>query len=211
VFALLLLAVAVGLSNFAAAIGIGVSGVSSRTRVRVAVVFGLFEAGMPVAGLALGQSLAAGLDQAARWLGAGALIGVGTISLLQAWRNRGNSESAEGSGARSWRTGRVLISGLALSGDNLAAGFVLGAYHTSLPVAAAVFGLVSVIMSLAGLELGAKIGIATGDRSELIASAMLIAVGAAIAAGALLSGFLFLSLGCVLRVALGNAMERITD
>ena len=216
-FALLLRAVAVGLSNFAAAIGIGVSGVSSRTRVRVAVVFGLFEAGMPVAGLALGQSLAAGLDQAARWLGAGALIGVGTISLLQAWRNRGNSESAGssggsgGSGARSWRTGRVLISGLALSGDNLAAGFVLGAYHTSLPVAAAVFGLVSVIMSLAGLELGAKIGIATGDRSELIASAMLIAVGAAIAAGALLSGFLFLSLGCVLRVALGNAMERITD
>jgi putative Mn2+ efflux pump MntP len=190
VFALLLLAVAVGLSNFAAAIGIGVSGVSSRTRLRVAVVFGLFEAGMPVAGLALGQSLAAGLDQAARWLGAGALILVGTISLLQAWRNRGeSSESSEGSGssgARSWRTGRVLISGLALSGDNLAAGFVLGAYHTSLPVAAAVFGLVSVIMSLAGLELGARIGIATGDRSELIASAMLIAVGAAIAAGALL-------------------------
>lgn len=189
-FALLLLAVAVGLSNFAAAIGIGVSGVSSRTRLRVAVVFGLFEAGMPVAGLALGQSLAAGLDQAARWLGAGALILVGTISLLQAWRNRGeSSESSEGSGssgARSWRTGRVLISGLALSGDNLAAGFVLGAYHTSLPVAAAVFGLVSVIMSLAGLELGARIGIATGDRSELIASAMLIAVGAAIAAGALL-------------------------
>jgi putative Mn2+ efflux pump MntP len=223
VFALLLLAVAVGLSNFAAAIGIGVSGVSSRTRVRVAVVFGLFEAGMPVAGLALGQSLAAGLDQAARWLGAGTLILVGTVSLFQAWRNRGASESSGssgcsessgGSGARSWRTGRVLISGLALSGDNLAAGFVLGAYHTSLPVAAAVFGLVSVIMSLAGLELGAKIGIATGDRSELIASAMLIAVGAAIAAGALLSVALFLIVPClsrVLGVALGNAMERMTD
>jgi len=78
----------------------------------------------------------------------------------------------------------VLVSGLALSSDNLAAGFVLGAYHTSLGEAAVVFGAVSVLMSLAGLELGAKIGIATGDRSELIASAMLIAVGAAIAAGA---------------------------
>jgi len=41
-----------------------------------------------------------------------------------------------------------------------------------------------VAMSLAGLELGARIGIATGDRSELIASAVLIAVGTAIAAGA---------------------------
>jgi putative Mn2+ efflux pump MntP len=51
-------------------------------------------------------------------------------------------------------------------------------------VAAVVFGLVSVAMSLAGLELGARLGIVTGDRSELIASAMLIAVGVAIAAGA---------------------------
>ena len=195
--ALLLLAVAVGLSNFAASIGIGVSGVSGATRLRVAVVFGLFEAGMPIAGLALGQSLAGGLDQAARWLGAAALIAVGTISLVQAWRSRGpgppetplvaGTSTDAGPGGRRrapWRTGRVLISGLALSADNLAAGFVLGAYHTGLVTAAVVFGAVSVAMSLIGLELGARIGIATGDRSELIASAILIAVGTAIAAGA---------------------------
>jgi putative Mn2+ efflux pump MntP len=214
VFAIALLAVAVGLSNFAAAIGIGVSGVNRRTRVRVAVVFGVFEAGMPVAGLVLGHSLAAGLGQAARWLGAAALIIVGAAGLRQAWRSRrrdsglgnglggngvggsgvggsgvggsgvGGSGSDGGEGARSWPTGRVLVSGLALSGDNLAAGFVLGAYRTPLAVAAVVFGLVSVAMSLAGLELGARLGIVTGDRSELIASAMLIAVGVAIAAGA---------------------------
>ncbi len=45
-------------------------------------------------------------------------------------------------------------------------------------LAAVVFGLVSVVMSLAGLELGARIGIAAGERSELIASVILIAVGA---------------------------------
>ena len=203
--ALLLLAVAVGLSNLAASIGIGVSGVSRGTRIRVAVVFGHFEAGMPVAGLVLGRSLAAGLGETARWLGAAALIAVGAVSLVQAWRSRdrtdapgsrageprsgepGSGEAQPGEprrGSRPWRTGRILISGLALSSDNLAAGFVLGAYHTSLPVAAVVFGTVSVAMSLAGLELGARIGIVTGDRSELIASAMLIAVGTAIAAGA---------------------------
>jgi len=202
--ALLLLAVAVGLSNFAASIGIGVSGVSRSVRIRVGVVFGLFEAGMPVAGLVLGRSLAADLGQAARWLGAGVLIAVGVAGLVQAWRSRDADASTRP--ARSWRTGRVLISGLALSSDNLAAGFVLGAYHTGLPVAAAVFGAVSVAMSLAGLELGARIGIATGDRSELIASAMLIAVGTAIAAGAFLRrAFLrhaFLRHG-------GDAMERM--
>jgi putative Mn2+ efflux pump MntP len=181
VIALLLLAVAVGLSNFAASIGIGVSGVSRSVRIRVAVVFGLFEAGMPVVGLVVGQSLAADLGQAARWLGAGVLIAVGVFGLAQAWRSR---DDASGRPARSWRTGRVLLSGLALSSDNLAVGFVLGAYHTGLALAAVVFGVVSVAMSLAGLELGARIGAATGDRSELIASAVLIAVGTAIAAGA---------------------------
>jgi manganese efflux pump family protein len=182
VLALLLLAVALGLSNLAAAIGIGVSGPPGRTRVRVAVVFGLFEAGMPVLGLALRHGLAAVLGQAARWLGGATLIAAGVISVIQASRG-----PAPGAGRKGpWHgAGRLAAGGLALSADNLAAGFALGAYPTRLVVAAAVFGAVSVAMSLAGLELGAKLGAAAGDRSELLAGAMLIAVGAAMAAGGL--------------------------
>jgi putative Mn2+ efflux pump MntP len=78
-----------------------------------------------------------------------------------------------------------VVSGLALSADNLAAGFALGTYHIGLAVAALIFGTVSVAMSLAGLQLGAKIGATAGDRSELVASVLLIAVGMAIAAGVL--------------------------
>ena len=77
--ALLLLAVALGLDNLAAAIGIGVGGVRGATRVRVAVVFGLFEAGMPVLGLLLGHGLADSLGQVARWLGGAVLIAVGLV------------------------------------------------------------------------------------------------------------------------------------
>jgi len=76
-----------------------------------------------------------------------------------------------------------VASGLALSADNLAAGFALGAYHTGLAVAATVFGVVSLVMSLAGLELGAALGARASDRCELVASVMLIAVGSAVAAG----------------------------
>ena len=194
--ALLLLAVALGLSNFAAAIGIGVSGVRGRARVQIAVVFGVFEAGMPVLGVALGQGVAASLGQAARWLGGAALIAIGLTSLILARRAARDARDARVAGGRagdggpgpdgdgpSWRLGRIVISGLALSVDNLAAGFALGAYHTGLALAATVFGAVSVIMTLAGLELGARLGAGAGDRSELIASVMLIAVGIAVAAG----------------------------
>ncbi len=201
--ALLLLAAALGLDNLAAAIGIGVGGVRAATRVRVAVVFGLFEAGMPVLGLLLGHGLADSLGQMARWLGGAVLIAVGLVQgagLIRARRaatpdagapRAGGPEAATpepGGRARPQRIGRQpigrqLLSGLVLSGDNLAAGFALGAYHASLALAATVFGVVSVAMSLAGLELGARIGAATGDRSELIACALLIATGAVIAAG----------------------------
>jgi manganese efflux pump family protein len=196
VLALLLLAVALGLSNFAAAIGIGVSGVRGRARVQIAVVFGVFEAGMPVLGVALGQGVAASLGQAARWLGGAALIAIGLTSLILARRGARADPGARAGGGRagddgpgpdgdgrSWRLGRIVVSGLALSVDNLAAGFALGAYHTGLALAAAVFGAVSVIMTLAGLELGARLGARAGDRSELIASVMLIAVGIVVAAG----------------------------
>jgi putative Mn2+ efflux pump MntP len=177
VLALLLLAVALGLSNFAAAIGIGVSGVRGRDRVRIAVVFGVFEAGMPVLGVFLGQGLASSLGHVARWLGGAALIVIGVTGVALARRG------PRPAGGPSWRLGRVVASGLALSADNLAAGFALGAYHTGLAVAATVFGVVSVVMSLAGLELGAALGAGASDRCELVASVMLIAVGSAVAAG----------------------------
>ncbi len=181
--ALLLLAVALGLSNLAGAIGIGVSGVSGRLRVRIAVLFGVFEAGMPVLGLALGHGVASGLGRSAPWLGGALLIAIGLISLVLALRGSGGSGVGVPSGAGPSGTWRVLVSAVALSVDNLAAGFALGAFRVGLAVAALVFGVVSVIMSLAGLELGARIGAAAGDRSELIACAMLVGVGAAMAAG----------------------------
>jgi putative Mn2+ efflux pump MntP len=185
VLALLLLAAALGLDNLAAAIGIGVTGVSGGTRVRIAVVFGLFEAGMPVLGLVLGHGLADSLGQAARWLGGTVLIAFGAAGLAKAWRQRNSPARTGHQPAGHQRIGQLLLAGLVLSGDNLAAGFALGAYHTSVAVAAVVFGVVSVGMSLIGLELGARIGAAAGERSELIACVLLIVVGAVIAAGGL--------------------------
>jgi putative Mn2+ efflux pump MntP len=77
VIPLLLAAVAVGLGNLAASIGIGVAGVDTRTRLRVAIVFGTFEAGMPVAGLLIGRRLATELGEDVRWAAAALLIATG--------------------------------------------------------------------------------------------------------------------------------------
>jgi putative Mn2+ efflux pump MntP len=178
--ALLLVAAAVGLSNFAAAIAIGVSGVDTRTRLRVGLVFGVFEAGMPVVGLALGSALAESLGHAARWAGAVLLIVVGGYSLVSSFR--GSAEKIGTSMASTWR---LILGGLALSLDNLVVGFALGTYHVSIVSGALIIGLVSVTLALVGLELGARIGQWAGERGEQLAGVMLISVGVAIAAGAL--------------------------
>ena len=187
VIALLLVAVSLGLSNFAAAIGIGFAGIDAGARIRVGIVFGIFEAGMPILGLVLGRSLAGPLGHAAHWAGGGLLIATGGYALIRAARDGAAppGRASSGTGQDRQRTGRLIVTGLGLSIDNLAVGFALGAYRVGLALAAAVIGAVSVAMTLAGLELGARIGARAGQRGELFGAVILIAVGIAVAAGAL--------------------------
>jgi putative Mn2+ efflux pump MntP len=180
VLALILVALSLGLSNFAVAIGIGISGASARTRLQVGVIFGLFETGMPIAGLALGRSLAAALGGTAHWISAGLLVATGAWTLAQSIRGTSEPAPAPGDHQRTWR---LLVTGLAISIDNLAVGFALGAFHVSLTVAAITIGAVSTGLSLIGLELGARIGARAGQRGEILGAVVLIAVGALIAAG----------------------------
>jgi putative Mn2+ efflux pump MntP len=95
VIALLLAAVAVGLSNLAASIGIGVTGVTAKTRLQVSLVFGVFESGMPIVGLLIGQRIASDLGQVVRWPGAILLMAVGAFGLVRSLRDSRKSATGE--------------------------------------------------------------------------------------------------------------------
>ena len=182
--ALLLVALAVSLSNLAAAVGIGIAGAGSRARLRVGVVFGLFETGMPILGVLLGRSLAHNLGHAAHWTGAVLLIVVGGYAVIQAARDRTGNGST-GRAVTGLNTAPLVLTGLALSIDNLAIGFALGTYHISLIVAAVVIGATSVTLSLVGLELGGRLGARIVDQGELVGGLVLVGVGIALAVGVL--------------------------
>jgi putative Mn2+ efflux pump MntP len=181
VIALLLVALALGIDNLAVSVGIGVSGVRGAVRARVAIVFGLFEAGMPLIGLVIGRAVSGELGGAARWVGGGLLAAVGCYQVIEWLRER--SSPGEQAAPGSWGTGKLLVSGLALSIDNLIVGFALGAYHVNIGVAALVIGVVSVAMALIGLEVGARVGRALGARGELAGGVVLVAIGAVMATG----------------------------
>jgi manganese efflux pump family protein len=178
VLALLLVALSLGLSNFAASIAIGISGVDRALRVRIALAFGLFEAGMPIVGLLAGRHFAHELGSHAHLIGGGLLVATGAFTVVQAQPGSDAPPSLI-----DLRRGRLLLMAAALSIDNLIVGFALGAYHVPLGLAVSLIAIASVGLSLLGLELGAQLGARVEHRSELLAGIVLICVGVAIAVG----------------------------
>ena len=180
VLALLLVALSVGMDNFGASIAIGVSGIDRRLRIRTAVIFGVFEAAMPVVGLLLGHSLAHNLGTAAKPIG-GALLGLaGAYAIVT--EIVGEKDPTK---YREPSLKRLVLIGAALSIDNLVIGFALGAYHVNLVAAAVTIAAISVGLSLLGLEVGSRLGERLGRRADLVGGAVLILVGVAIGTGLL--------------------------
>jgi len=189
--ALILVAVSVGFGNLAASIGIGVGGVTMSTRLKVVLTFGLLEAGMPIVGLLIGHDLATSIGRQAQWVAAVLLAGVGCYGIIQWARSRvRRQEQPDPRAAQASQPDRrrrewisLTVSGLALSLDNLIAGFALGSYQVNLVAGALAFGLVSIVLSLAGLEFGARLGTRIGGGGELIGGVVLVGVGLAVGFG----------------------------
>ncbi|MBV8221546.1 MAG: manganese efflux pump [Solirubrobacterales bacterium] len=174
--ALLLAAGSLGLNNFAVSIAIGLSGVDRSARVRIALAFGLFEAAMPVIGLLIGREVSHSLGSAAHIIGGLLLIAVGAQMTVSAARSRDEAPTAIADAGM----GRLLLLAAALSIDNLVVGFALGAYRVPVVLGVAIIAVVSVGMSLVGLELGARLGANVEHGSALISGIAMIGIGVAI-------------------------------
>jgi manganese efflux pump family protein len=174
-----LVAGSLGLDNFAAAIAIGLTGVDRRLRLRIALAFGIFEAGMPVIGLLVGRGVSGDLGRAAHLVGGGLLIVVGAQLLIAARRRESGAPSSLSGAA----TGRLVLLAAGLSIDNLVIGFALGARDAPLVLAVVLIAAVSVGLSLLGLEVGQRLGRQVGHASELLGAWVLVCVGAAILFG----------------------------
>ena len=132
VLSLLLVSVSVGLSNFAGAIGIGLSGIDGKTRLRVGIAFGVFEALMPLIGLLIGDAIHGYISGTLeKYVAGGVLILTGAYTIWQGW----GTEKKEGPNVLG--TQHLLVTAAALSIDNLAVGFALavlpGLFNYSLP------------------------------------------------------------------------------
>ena len=161
-----------GVDSFAVAAALGAAGVAGAAeRLRISVIFVVFEAGMPLIGLAAGGGLARVIGSAADYVAAAAVAGLGIFLLIH------DNDSAEEQKAGQFRGARglaVLALGVSISLDEFAIGFSLGLVR--LPVVAVIvaIAIVALLASQLGLALGSRISERFRERAEKLAAIALI-------------------------------------
>ncbi|HEY3610700.1 MAG TPA: manganese efflux pump [Pseudonocardiaceae bacterium] len=169
-----------GLDSFAVAAAIGATGrLPARVRWRISLLFLLFEAGMPLVGVALGAPLARAIGNTADYVAAVAVIAIGAWMLLH-----GDADDEEARAGRLVSAHGVALLGLgiSISLDELAIGFSLGLTHLPLiPVVIAIGGQAFLAAQL-GLHLGGRIAERHREATERLAGIILIALGIFLAA-----------------------------
>jgi putative Mn2+ efflux pump MntP len=164
-----------GLDTFALAAALGVAGLESRDRLRVTLVFTLFETAMPIIGLVAGHAVGTLIGA---WAGYGGILFL-LIAGVLLLRPGQKEEEDEGRRLRLLAHARglaILDLGLSISVDELTVG--LSAGLLALPIGLAVVWIAAQAFAVTqiGLKFGAGIGESLRERSEQAAGVALILV-----------------------------------
>jgi putative Mn2+ efflux pump MntP len=176
VLRLLVFVLPLGLDSFAVAAAIGASRVTTtaRQRLRVSLIFSVFEGGMPLIGLGLGAALARGIGRAADYVAGAGVIAIGAWMLL----SRDEDEEEKASRLAAGRGLALVALGIGISLDELAIGVSIGLAHVPVIAVIAVIAVQSFAAAQLGLAIGARIGAQWRDRAGWLASIVLILLGA---------------------------------
>jgi manganese efflux pump family protein len=181
VLRLLAFVLPLGLDSFAVAAAIGASRPTAwRERLRITLIFVIFEAGMPLIGLALGGALASGIGHVADYLAAG------TVIVLGGWMVFGGGNEEQKATRVIASRGLALIAlGISISLDELAIGFTIGLVGLPLTAVILAIAVQTVLVAQLGLAAGARIGDRWRERAGQAAGIALIALGVYLIVGQL--------------------------
>jgi putative Mn2+ efflux pump MntP len=162
------------LDTFAVAAALGVVGLDKQDRLRLALIFTVFEAGMPIVGILVGR-IAGSLIGA--WAGYGGILflfiaGIGLLRPSQ-------DEEKEQKRLRLLAHARglaILDLGLSISVDELTVGLSAGLLGLPIAVTVVWIAIQAFAAAQVGLRFGARLGAEIRERSEQLAGVALIAV-----------------------------------
>jgi manganese efflux pump family protein len=165
---LLVLGFTLSLDNFRSSVALGTVPFGLRRAVQVALIFGVWDGIAPLVGGVLGHYFGKAIGPIADYVGPAVMGLYGVYLLIGALRKPVPDELDH-----PWVT--LFGMPLSLSVDNLLAGTGLGVLGFSPVVSAVTFGLMTVVMSFAGLCLGRATARAIRIRADLFSGLSLVA------------------------------------
>ncbi len=169
----LLIAVGLAMDAFAVAIckGLAMRKPGVKAILVIGLWFGFFQAVMPVIGYLLGSSFYSYIADYDHWIAFAllALIGANMIREALSGEEEGVDDSI------GFRT--MLVLAIATSIDALAVGISLAMTGDDIVQSAVMIGVVTFLISAAGVKMGSLVGDRFGSRAELVGGVILILIG----------------------------------
>ena len=162
------------LDTFALAAALGMAGLERRDQLRVALVFTVFEAGMPIAGLLVGRVIGSVIGQ---WAGYGGILFLLIAGFLLLRPGQREEDEERRLRLLAHARGLAIIDlGLSISVDELTVGLSAGLLGLSIALTVIWIAVQAFAAAQLGLRLGARLGEAVRERSEQAAGVVLILV-----------------------------------
>ena len=165
-----IMASALGMDAFSVALGMGMLGLRLRQMFYIGITIGTFHIIMPLIGIVAGKLLSTYFGMVATFIGGGLLFLIGLQMVLASFK------SEEGSSVRPVGWGLFLFA-VSVSLDSFSAGLSLGMLGAKTALTVVMIGMVSMVLSWAGLLMGAKFQHYIGSYGELLGGCILIGFG----------------------------------
>lgn len=167
---LLMMALALGMDAFSVGMGMGMIDLRLRQIAKIGFVIGVFHVVMPLTGILIGEYLS-------EHFGGWAAIAGGVLLLLLGAQMIFSSFQKEDMPLVQPIGFGLLVFALSVSLDSFSVGLSLGIYKTKIVLTVVLFGLVSMILTWAGLIIGSKFQKVLGSYSEVLGGCILFAFG----------------------------------
>jgi len=173
-FSSVLIGIGLAMDCLAVSFAVGAHQKISRIKAALilALVFGGFQAGMTLLGWLIGTGFADIIAAYDHWVASGLLFIIGGKMAMEGIRDGHEEEAPD-----IFNLIPVLILAIATSIDALAVGLSFAFLHIVPFIPAVIIGLISGVLSIAGVYSGGKIGHILGRRVDILGGVILILIG----------------------------------
>jgi putative Mn2+ efflux pump MntP len=170
IITLMIMAIALGMDAFSMGLGMGMVQLRLRQIFKIGLLIGLFHMIMPLLGMAIGKQLSIHFEHIATWIGGGLLILLG-IQMITSSLKSGEEPFISPKGFGVW------LFSISVSLDSFSVGLSLGIFGAKVIVTVLLFGMISTLLTWAGLIIGSRVQRWFGSYSEAFGGCILLSFG----------------------------------